>query len=336
MIRLQHYLHKVWYQQHWLRFALLPLSALFQCVVLIRRRLYRSGVLSTQRMAVPVVVVGNIAAGGTGKTPFVVWLTAQLRARGFSPGIVSRGYLGHATTWPQRVSRDSDPAEVGDEPVLLAARTGCPVMADPDRPRGARELLKQTQCDVLVSDDGLQHYRLARDVEVALIDGERRHGNGYCLPAGPLREPSSRLASVDAVVSQGVARAGEWLMTLVPGPVRALHDPNSLCALGDFAGAPVAAVCGIANPERFFAMLRAAGIEPLERVFADHHHFCATDLDFAPEVPVLMTEKDAVKCRQIQRPNTWIVTVAAEVSDELAERVVTLLARSKTTRGLAP
>jgi len=297
-----------WSKRHPLGLLLWPLSLLFGTLAGVRRLLFRLGLLRRHRVGVPVIVVGNISVGGTGKTPLVVWLARHLERRGLRPGIVTRGYGGGATRWPQQVRGDSDPTAVGDEPVLLARRTGCPVAAGPDRVAAARALLQFHDCDVVISDDGLQHYALARDLEIVVVDGVRRLGNGRLLPAGPLREGAWRLRRADLVVVNGEGGPGEYSARMRPEQVRNLRGaaPRSL---NDFAGRRVHAVAGIGNPERFFAMLEKAGLEVQRHPFPDHHRFTASDLDFGDLDPVLMTEKDAVKCEAFSQPDHWYVPI---------------------------
>jgi len=331
-MRLDALLQRVWYQPHPLARLLAPLGWLYAALVLLRRAAYRSGLLPTVHAGVPVVVVGNISAGGTGKTPVVVWLAGYLRACGWRPGIVCRGYGGSARRWPQQVRADSDPHSVGDEAVLLARRTGCPVIAcGPRRLHAVRELVRHGNCDLVISDDGLQHLRLARDVEIAVIDGERRHGNGRCLPAGPLREPASRLHCVDLVIANGAAQRGEFAMALIPGPAVRLDDPRQRAALASFAGSTVHAVCGIGNPRRFFAMLQAHGLALIEHALPDHHRFSAPDVDFDDALAVFMTEKDAVKCYGFASDRHWYVPVTAQLPDAFCTRLERLLGEAPGT-----
>jgi tetraacyldisaccharide 4'-kinase len=250
----------------------------------------------------------------------VSWLAGHLRARGWRPGIVSRGYGGSARHWPQQVRADSDPVAVGDEAVMLARDTGCPLSVGPDRPAAVAALLRHTDIDIVISDDGMQHYALARDLEIAVIDGERRLGNGFLLPAGPLREPASRLDDVDIVLVNGQAGAGEYSMTLQRPRVRRLHGGEEH-ALDSFAGRSVHAVAGIGNPPRFFDLLSQAGIDVRPHPFPDHHAFAAADLRFEDPLPILMTAKDAVKCRRIACRDCWEVRVSARPDAGFVQRL---------------
>lgn len=285
-----------------------PLAALYGGVIRLRRTLYRIGWLRSERLPVPVVVIGNLTAGGTGKTPLAIAVAAGLREHGYRPGVVSRGH-GGTQREPLLLGDAPDPRMVGDEPCLIRA-SGVPVAVGRDRPAAAR-LLLGAGCDVVVADDGLQHYALARDVEICVIDGARRFGNGRLLPVGPLREPLDRLRSVDLrVCNGGIAEAGEYPMQL-QGDEAVAMEGGERRPLASFAGRPVHAVAAIGNPQRFFDSLRACGIEVTEHAFADHHAFSAAELDFADDRPLLMTDKDAVKCQSFARPNWWRVPVRA-------------------------
>lgn len=297
-----------WYGQARLPWWCRPLAVLYGALTGLRRWLYRRGGLRSERLPVPVLVVGNLTVGGTGKTPLTVALVEALRVRGFQPGVVSRGY-GGSRREPTLLGDAPDPAEVGDEPCLIRAY-GVPVAVGHARVAAAK-LLLAAGCNVVVADDGLQHYRLARDVEICVIDGTRRFGNGRLLPLGPLREPLSRLRGVDFLVCNGgEARHGEVPMRLQGGSANALTDGGT-CPLDDFAGRRVHAVAGIGHPQRFFADLRAHGIEVSEHAFPDHHAYVPADLDFGDGQPVLMTAKDAVKCRRFATAGWWSVPVQA-------------------------
>lgn len=332
-----------WIQGHWERFTpvsalLVPASLLFRAVSGARRAAYRVGLASTRRLPVPVIVVGNVTAGGTGKTPLVLWLTSLLKGHGRSPGIVCRGY-GGTTRAPQAVGPDSDPYACGDEAVLLARRSGCPVWTGADRAAAARALLEAAPgCDVVLSDDGLQHYALARDAEICVIDGDRGFGNGWLLPAGPLREPPSRLAGVDAVVINGSRDRS------LPPAIRRLNARclgMTLQALGfwnlqhtarrvgveQFRGKRVHAVAGIGNPGRFFQQLRDMGLDFTPHFFPDHHPFTASDLAYAEAEAIVMTEKDAVKCQRFAPESCWALAVDAVPDAGLGEIVLRKLDR---------
>lgn len=317
-----------WLQREWTRtslwqLVLRPLSWLFRMLSAVRRWAYRTGVFKTQRLPVPVLVIGNITVGGTGKTPLVIWMAQQLQNAGLRPGIVSRGYGGkHAA--PLAVSGDSNPLVVGDEPVMIASRTKVPVYVGRDRIAAGRALLQaHPECDVVISDDGLQHYRLARDAEVVVIDGERRFGNGQLLPAGPLRESASRLGAVDAVVCNGPnGGTDSFEMRLQPEAFRHLLDASRTAVAADFAGQRVLAIAGIGHPGRFFGQLEHMGLQFEARAFPDHHAYTPADLPGDAAGAILMTEKDAVKCRAFARPNWWYLAVDAKVDDALLERVL--------------
>lgn len=323
MKRLDHY----WYSTNPVAVLLLPLSWLFCLAVMLRRAAYRTGLLKTARLPVPVIVVGNISVGGTGKTPLVVWLAAFLKQHGYRPAIVSRGYGGQTREYPLFVMPDSDPRLAGDEAVLLVRRCGCPMAVAPDRVAAARKVL-EAGCDIIISDDGLQHYRLGRDIEIAVIDGARRLGNGRCLPAGPLREPPGRLRRVDLiVVNGGPAATGQFEMHLRSGALRNLADEGVTRDPADFRGQTVHAVAGIGHPARFFGHLRRLGLDIVEHAFPDHHPFAAQDLRFGDNAPIIMTEKDAVKCRGFANESCWYLPVAAELSGDFGERLMGLLER---------
>ena len=304
---------------------LVPLSWLYGGVMTLRRSAYTHGLLRSYRVGRPLLVVGNLTAGGTGKTPLVAWFAQQLSGLGFKVGIVSRGY-GRTGTAARFVEADSDWREVGDEPLLLRRATDCLTVVAADRVAGAR-LLVERGANVVIADDGLQHLRLARDCEVVVVDGERGFGNGYLLPAGPLRESVSRLASVDAVVSNGGAEHPAFFeMTLEAAEARPVCLELDPGVRRDDGRGQVHAVAGIGNPQRFFRTLRQQGFDVIEHPFADHHAFTADDLRFGDDLPVLMTEKDAVKCRSFADARLWYVPVAAQFSEaqtrELLERVL--------------
>ena len=316
-------LQRHWYKVTWLHLLLLPASLLFGFLSATRRLLFRLGILSSIRIPVPVIIVGNITVGGSGKTPLTLWLAQQLIAHGKHPGIISRGFGGSGST-PQEVTPGSSPDLVGDEPVLMAQRGLCPVWVGRDRPAAALALLQaHPQCDVILSDDGLQHYRLQRDVEIAVVDGVRRFGNGWLLPAGPLREATSRLRSVDAVVvNGGTAHHNERLMQLDGIQFHNLSDPAKVATAADFHGQRVHALAGIGHPERFFAHLQRLGLMPQTHSFPDHHRYTAADLEFGDDNAILMTEKDAVKCLAFANDKCWVLRVDAQLDSALTQLIL--------------
>lgn len=320
------WIHRVWYEGaagYWL---LLPLSGLYWLVLALRRACYEAGLLGRRVAAVPVVVVGNITVGGTGKTPVTIWLARELAARGFRPGIVSRGYGGSRRGSSMRVDAASDPQVVGDEPVLLAKRTGCPVVVDPDRFR-ATGMLVAEGIDVIIADDGLQHYRLARTYEICVVDGARGLGNRRLLPAGPLRETIDRLGEVDQVLVNGVLDAASDRLSVVEQNAIRFDlvateatrlDGSGSRALSSFADTTVHAVAGIGNPQRFFDLLRSFDIQVIEHALPDHAKLGRRDFEFGDAFDVLMTEKDAVKVRADARTGLWSVPVALEMDPALS------------------
>jgi tetraacyldisaccharide 4'-kinase len=335
-------LERTWYRETpaWRALAavLLPLSGLFGLVSGLRRSAFRAGWLRTERLPVPVIVVGNLTVGGTGKTPLVLWLAQTLLTHRFSPGIVSRGY-GSDPSRPIEVTPTSTADTVGDEPLLLARRSRCPVWIGADRAEAGRRLLAtHPQCNVLIADDGLQHYRLGREIEIAVVDSSRGYGNGLPLPAGPMREPLSRLERVDAVVINASATddadrtlaAGRpaFAMTVAGTHLCNLADPTRRGDLADLRGRPVHAVAGIGNPRRFFDQLARHGLRVKAHAFPDHHAYRSQDLDFGDDADVLMTEKDAVKCTPFARNHWWMLDVDARLEPGLDDLVIARLKRS--------
>lgn len=311
--------------------VLLPLTLLYGLVVLLRRALFRAGILRSERVGIPVVVVGNIAAGGSGKTPVVMWLVERLRLAGRTPGVISRGY-GGTEAGPVAVPAAGDPSRFGDEPVLMALRTRCPVWIGRDRVAAARALhAAHPEVDVIVSDDGLQHYRLARDVELVVVDGHQL-GNRMLMPSGPLREPLGRLAGCDLVLAHGdmpaVARAAcppapVYRMALVPTAFYSLEQPRRRRSAAEFAGRRWRAIAGIGRPERFFETLRDLGVAPAStRAFPDHHVYTAEDLVLDGADGLLVTEKDAVKLHTLAPAETWVLPVDTDIRDGAFERIL--------------
>lgn len=327
-----------WIERHWqtrtaLAVALYPLSMLFRAIVAVRASLYRLGVLKTVRPPVPVVIVGNVTVGGTGKTPLVLWLAAYLRERGWHPGIVSRGYRSRVAA-PRAVTPADDAVTCGDEPILLAQRSGCPVWIGADRAAVACALLAaHPQCNIIVADDGLQHYALARDFEIAVIDTQRGLGNCWLMPAGPLREPPCRLASVDAIVANGDAGGVDAeAVRRVKRPLYAMRlEGRVLCNLlnpehrvnpSQLQHLEVHAVAGIGNPQRFFAHLQELGLNFTAHPFPDHHQYRPGDLAFETAEAIVMTEKDAVKCRAFATERHWVLPVDAVIEPALGQQVL--------------
>ena len=307
-------LERCWYGRCRYRFLLIPLSLAFFLLAAGRRLAYRAGLFRVQRLSVPVIVVGNLGVGGSGKTPLTLRIVQWLAELGYHPGIISRGYGGHARS-PMPVKADSDPALVGDEPVLLARRTACPVWIGRKRAEAGRRLLAfHPEVDVLVADDGLQHYALDRDMEIVVVDGLRGFGNGHLLPAGPLREPLGRLATVDAVVVNGgdpdafILPQPSFAMSLAGTIFRNLRDPALSAVAAEFAGRQVHALAGIGHPQRFFDHLERLGLDVIPHAFPDHHSYRAEDL---PAGTLLMTEKDAVKCAAFAPSDAWALAVDA-------------------------
>lgn len=322
---LRNFVDDLWYGRHPARFALLPISWAYRGVMALRRAAYRSRLLNVYRPPVPVIVVGNLTVGGTGKTPLVIWIARKLVDCGFKPGIVARGYRGRATRWPQQVRADSDPVVVGDEALLLARHTGLPVAVGPSRGEDVVALLRHADVDVVVCDDGLQHHALARDIEIAVLDGVRRYGNGACLPAGPLREPAARIDEVDLVVTNGLAARGEFAMRYLATRVHRVGHAADSHSFEGFPERNVHAVAAIGNPDNFFALLKRVGFRITQHVFPDHHAFSPADLDFGDGQPVIMTEKDAVKCEHFGDPRLWYVPIEVELPEVFERRFLTLL-----------
>lgn len=324
MGRQQRGLVHAWYSGAWWLWLLRPFEFLFRGLVATRRQLYRRGLLSSYRPGKPVVIVGNITVGGTGKTPVVIALIEALREQGIAAGVVSRGYGASTGVFPHTVSDSSSAADCGDEPLLIYRRTRCPCVVAPSRPAAVRALLDQFAVDVVLSDDGLQHYALARDMEIAVLDAQAAYGNGFCLPAGPLREPRSRLQSVDFLLYRGsddpvtgVLYTPDYLVNIATGEQRAVSP--------DTIGSSVYAIAGIGQPQQFFESLRQLGFLAEQHVFADHHAYSATDFYGFRDKPIIMTEKDAVKCGEFVTGNAWYLRISARLPDAVPLAVAALV-----------
>jgi len=323
-------IEQAWQQRGIVAWMLYPLSLLFGLIAATRRLFYKTGLIKSYAAPVPIIVVGNITVGGSGKTPTVIWLCRELQRLGKHPGIISRGYGGEASCWPQDVTPASDPKMVGDEAVLLADNTGCPMVVGPDRVAAARMLHSKHVVDIIISDDGLQHYRMQRAIELVVIDGERRFGNGFLLPAGPLREPIKRLNLVDFVINNGGSskssfnQTAEVEMSLQPQHLLNLKS-NEKMEVAEFInqfGKTIHAVAGIGNPARLFKLLTTLGFVVTEHPFADHHPYRPSDLALSPSLPIIMTEKDAVKCRTFAADNHWMLPVEAVIRANFAEEII--------------
>jgi tetraacyldisaccharide 4'-kinase len=317
-----------WWSRGAIAWLLWPVSLLFGVVIAVRRFLYRIRIFPSTHPGIPVIVVGNLTAGGSGKTPLVLRVVEILKERGWKPGIVSRGYGGRAES-PVAATIASDPSVVGDEPILLARRSGCPVWVAPDRVAACRVLRRENpECNMIISDDGLQHYALRRDVEICVVDG-RGFGNGFLQPAGPLRDPRSRLRSVDAVVALGAPDVQGYKMVLEGDQLVRMTDARALRPAKSFAGQRVHAVAGIGDPKRFFLQLARFGIKLVPHPFPDHHAFRAGDFDFGDSDPVVMTEKDAVKCKPFAQAHFWVFPVSAALDPAFERRLMEKLGGSK-------
>jgi tetraacyldisaccharide 4'-kinase len=303
---------KHWYRRGAMAWLLWPASIVFGLLAFARRLLYRLRILDSSHPGIPVIVVGNLTAGGAGKTPLVLWIAEFLKGKGWSPAIVSRGH-GGAGGAPRAATISSEPEDVGDEPVVLARRSGCPVWVGGDRVAVIQAMrLQHPEVNVVILDDGLQHYRLRRDLEIAVVDA-RGLGNGFLLPAGPLREPARRLRTVDAVVCHDNEAFAGFRMSLVGSELHRMTDARERRPAQGFAGENVHAVAGIGNPNRFFLHLEKLGVRLIPHPFPDHHRFVAEELAFDDGADVLMTEKDAVKLRRYARANWWVLPVSAKL-----------------------
>lgn len=319
---------RFWYQEtRWWTWILYPLSLLFTGIVFCRCLLYKKRLLNSTKNSLPVIVVGNISVGGNGKTPFVIWLCELLISQGYKPGIISRGYGGKSDQYPLLLDENTIGKEAGDEPVMLFKRLGIPVVVDPQRSRAANYLSENGLADIIVTDDGLQHYALQRDIEIVVVDGKRRFGNAHLMPMGPLREPISRLKSVDFVINNGSEQMGEFTMLLQPDDCLAVDGqkrelPNNK---------KVNACAAIGYPQRFFETLKKQQFELDKAVsFADHHSFSINDFrQFDKQLPLIMTEKDAVKCTAFAQKNWWYLPISAQLPKEFETQLLDKISEIK-------
>ncbi len=309
-------LENIWYsKKNLVSLALLPLAGLFCLIVKIRQYAYKREWLRSKNFPVPIIVVGNITVGGTGKTPLVIWLAQFLKKQGFNPGIISRGYGGSNKSSPQAVFADSDPQLVGDEPVLIARHSGCPVAVAPKRSAAVEYLLDKYDCNLIISDDGLQHYALQRDIEIAVVDAQRGYGNERCLPAGPLREQLSRLKTVDCIITKGIELQYEIQ------ELRRVSDDKIVKPITALANQKVHAIAAIGNPSGFFQNLRQYGLKLDCHEFRDHHIYDEHDIVFDDNLPVIMTEKDAVKCKKFAKPQHWYLPITAKLPESFKAQI---------------
>jgi len=314
-----------WYESSPVNWLLLPLSAFYRLVIGIRRLLYKFKIKKSISVDVPVIVIGNIVAGGSGKTPLLISLCEYARKKGFVPGVVSRGYGGNFTGLKQ-VTNTDDAILVGDEPLMIHQKIDVPVVVGSDRVAAINLLLKENSCDVVFSDDGLQHYRMSRDFEIAVVDASRQFGNGFCLPAGPLREPISRLSEVDLIIynATGVSSTEPYFYSLQFSNAEPLNGGESKL-LSSFEQKTVHAMAGIGNPTRFFNQLREKGIAVIEHAFSDHHQYILDDFVGWQKDCIIMTEKDAIKCSGLPLPDAWVVNANAHMSPALEVQLDNLL-----------
>jgi len=319
------WLQDSWYKEMYISAAFMPISMLYDDVMRFRSFLYKMGVKKKTKLDVPVVIVGNITVGGTGKTPLILWMARFLKEQGYKPGIISRGYGGHSEQWPQWVDEQSNPELVGDEAVLMKNSSDCPIAVGPERPKAGQMLLDKSACDIILSDDGLQHYALQRDIEIAVVDGQRRFGNGYTLPCGPLREPISRLLTVDLIIVNGKAEEENEFSMLIEGEVAVNLLTKEEKLLTDFQFIPSHALAGIGNPKRFFDLLEQKRINIETHAFPDHHVFTIEDITFDDDKTVLMTEKDAVKCFDFATEKHWYVPIKAKPQQQFIDKLLTLI-----------
>jgi tetraacyldisaccharide 4'-kinase len=321
------WLDPYWYSLNLVSLARWPLSLLYGGFMLLRRFTYRRGLWRSQRLEAPVIAIGAITGGDSGATLLIIRLAEVLQTAGFRPGVVSRGAGGQSQQWPRRVKPDSDPREVSAQAVLLARRCHCPVAAGPDLAAAGRSLISERACNVILAVDALQQYALGRNIEIAVIAGQRSLGNRSCLPAGPLREPLARLQSTDFVVGNGSAQKGEYLLTLEGGQAVNLIDPLVTCSVAAFRNESVKAVAADVDPAQFFGFLKTQGIRVLEHSFPEHHFFSAAELDSDDDLPLLLPEQDAIKCRSFANERCWYISFQARLDPELERQLLARLGR---------
>lgn len=316
-----------WYRPRltWLTCLLMPFSWLFAAVVYVRRAFYRCGILKSFAFNVPVIVVGNITVGGTGKTPLVIWMVNYLREQGYHPGIVSRGVGSRPHKKPYKVTGASSVLDAGDEPYLMERNTNCPVVIFHDRAQAVATLLADGKCDIVISDDGLQHYRLSRTLEVVVVDGQRKFGNQQLLPAGPLREPVGRIKDADMVIYNNDQNVDAFRMKIVSENLVPLNDAVPTKDICDFSGKKVHAIAGIGHPQRFFNLLEKMDMQIDAHPFPDHHVFNKGDVNFPDDYPVIMTEKDAVKCMSLAVKNCWYIKINIEPDNAFKQALSSVL-----------
>lgn len=306
----------------WGLFLLFPLTYLYRFIFWLKKS---NDLRKWPSYPCPIIVVGNLTVGGTGKTPVVIWLVNYLQQQGYKPGVISRGYGGEPQATPRLVLFDSDPAQVGDEPIVIARRTQAPVVVGVKRNLSIQFLLSMTDINIIVSDDGLQHYAMPRDIEILVIDGKRRFGNGYCLPLGPLREPLSRYNAIPLRLTQCNPRPGELgLQVICPDAVISITSLMRT-PLSNFISTQVHAVAGIGHPEKFFKQLEQAGLSIIRHPFPDHHQFQSQDLDFGDQLPIIMTEKDAVKCMGFAAPHHYYLPIDVVPDQDFSRQLMELL-----------
>ncbi len=312
---------KCWYRRNSLSYLLWPFSLLWQWAMILRQNLYKRGIFSTTHFPIPIIVVGNLTVGGNGKTPVIIALVELLQEMGFKPGIVSRGYGGSLKKGAHLVTKASNATLVGDEPLLLARRLNCPLAIGAKRVEAVNRLLAHHDCDVVLSDDGLQHLAMGRAMELVVVDGERQFGNGFCLPAGPLREGIKRLQTTDWVIYHSVETAYAQRFFLQPNCFRSLKNPELTRSLQAFSNQTVDVIAAIGYPKRFLEALHALGITVKAKIFRDHHVYTEDELARYKNRTLLMTEKDAVKCSVFDLPDAWYLDVSAVLSKDLEDRL---------------